>query len=145
MAGLDRKEITGKVLQFQKVFAASTDSTANFVCCWPYLARGKITDVMVNQSVTGANGTSVTADVLKNGTSVLSTTAITVVAATAKVDAAGDFAAGANTAPVLKTDSTVLVNKGDLITVSLTLQGTYSTTFPTVAVGIAVDSLDQPF
>ena len=60
----------------------------------------------------------------------------------ASVDAAGTISLpSGSTRPVLKTDSTVTLAKGDDLALNVTVSGTYSTTFPKVSVAVVTEPL----
>ena len=111
--------------------ALSGTSNAVGLGVWPYSqiskdqafsltlpSFAKVVDVIISQPYAGTGGTSYTINILKNGTTMLTTNgAITQAAAAGAVDAKGELANVAGyTRPVLKTDSTVLLKKGDIIT-----------------------------
>ena len=114
---------------------------------WPFrqqgMANAKIVDVIISQATAGTAGTSWTVNVKKNGTTVLATNGVMALAsgANAKVDAkaeAGAVPSGA-TRPVLKTDGTVLLTKGDVVSWDLTVSGTYTGAAPQVCVTVVID------
>lgn len=82
----------------------------------------------------GAGGTSITADILKNGTTVLSTVPVVTratVAANTKFDTNKELAAtaptGVSALPVLSsTDATITVKAGDVLELSTTAVGVYT-------------------
>lgn len=94
----------------------------------------KVRKITFSVPQAGAGGTSITADVLKNGTTVLSTVPVitrATVAANTKFDTAKELATSAPTGvsalPVLSTtDATVTVKPGDVLELSTTAVGTYT-------------------
>lgn len=93
----------------------------------PFL--GKLNDVQFALGIVGANGTSVDVDVLDDGTSVFTTKpAIAVAATNEDIINVGGSGTGL-TAPVI--DSTkAVVAEDSKVKVVVTVNGTYSTTFP---------------
>lgn len=108
---------------------AANGVTARFV--YPFAGGARLVDMLVHQADAGVGGTSYTVDV-KNvaGTSLLATLPVSTLASGASkgTDAKGDVALPSGwTRPVLKTDATVTVAKGDRLNVSTVETGTYST------------------
>jgi hypothetical protein len=104
----------------------------------PSFAR--VVDAIIAQPYAGAGGTSYTISVLKNGTTMFSTLgAITQAAVAGAVDSKNELPNIAGyTRPVLKTDSTVLLKKGDVISLVVVVTGTY-TTGANLSVSLIVD------
>lgn len=101
----------------------------------------RIVDIIVSQSLAGVGGTSFTVNVLKNGVTVLSTLGVVTLASGANqsTDVKGELALPAGwTRMVLKTDSTILLKKGDNIEIQLVITGTYSTAAQ-IAIAVIVD------
>lgn len=96
----------------------------------PFPLSGKIVDIIIGQSYAGVGGTSYTVTLAKNGTAVCSTNAVVALAggANAATDALGALTVPTGwTRPVLKTDSTIWVKKGDVLSLTTTVSGTYTT------------------
>lgn len=100
----------------------------------------KVVDVILYQTNVGAGGTSVAANVLKNGTTIFTTNPVIALASgVASIDIKGELAVPTGaTRGVLKTDATVSVKKGDVFGVTTTVTGTY-TTAPSLGIIIVVD------
>lgn len=126
--------------QLQIVMTASAATKGYFIAP----CDGELVDVIAAQPVAGAGGTSLAIDFQKQKSNVamLATNAVLALAsgAYAAVDARKKITkAAGDTYPVLSaTRANRRVKKGDQIVVTVTPTGTYSVTFPTVAVTILI-------
>jgi hypothetical protein len=97
---------------------------------WAFKTPGTLVDLVCTQVTAGTSGTSVSFDVQKNGTTMLSTLGTIVIGAGAgkSVDARKEITAVANcTRPVIKPLGTAIrVVKGDKIAIITTEAGSYS-------------------
>ncbi len=102
----------------------------------------RVVDIVVAQALAGTAGTSWSAAVKKNGTAIYSTAPVLALAsgAYAAVDSKAELAlpTGA-TRGVLKTDSTILIKKGDVLSWDLTVTGTYTGAAPYCSVSLVID------
>lgn len=100
----------------------------------------KIVDVLFYQSFVGVGGTSQALTILKNGTTIFTTAPVIALASgAAAIDTAGVLAVPTGaTRGVLKTDTTILLKKGDILSFTLAVTGTY-TTAPNVSFVVVVD------
>lgn len=113
-------------------FSTTANVTAQVIGACP-VGGGVVKDVVLVQAAAGVGGTSWTAVPKKNGTAIASTDGVIALADGANKSvntAAAPIAlakpAGA-TRPVLKTDGTATCSGGDVLTVDITLTGSYST------------------
>lgn len=104
---------------------------------------GKIVDVVFGHAIAGTGGTSVVYNVKKNGTTIFTTnctilpTAAAALSFDTKLELGSAVLTGV-TRPVLKTDSTIYVKKGDIFSVDTTITGVY-TLNPAVSITLVID------
>jgi len=144
-----------RYVYLEMTFQQTAAVTAWGVGCWPVSQAvrtqsgvastalqtlGKVVDVIIYQAAVGVGGTSVTCNILKNGTTIFTTNGVIALASgVAAIDAKGELAVPTGaTRPVLKTDSTVLCKKGDVFALTTTVTGTY-TTAPNLGIIVVVD------
>jgi uncharacterized protein (DUF2345 family) len=113
---------------FQNYGATAAPATTVFL--WGFKASGTLVDLTCKQITAGTTGTSVSFDVQKNGTTMLSTLGTITLAAGANVtvDAAKNVTAvSGGTRPVIKPrGAAIRVSKGDSIQIVTTESGSYS-------------------
>lgn len=112
-----------------RVLTAASGSIASYA--YPFAGGARLVDAIFVQYTPGAGGTSWDGDIRKSdGTSLLTTKCTGTLASGSykRTDAKGDLALQPGwTRPVLKTDATVDVAKGDYLELHTTETGTYST------------------
>lgn len=125
-------------------YAVSNNGTTQYV--WPY-GRARLVDIVIHQQGAGTVGTSWSVQVRKilgTYTTMLSTTSTALqssgATAATVIDAKGDMALPVGwTRPVIKTDGSEIVAKGDYLDVLTTESGSYSV-HPTAMVCIVFES-----
>jgi hypothetical protein len=140
--------------QVYSALVSSTTAITNALALdvWPFAMRSpigigslpssaKIVDVIVAQSYVGAGGTSQTVTVLKNGTTIFTTAPVVALAGgVAALDTLKEIATVPTgwTRGVLKTDATVQLAKGDILSITTTVSGGYGTA-PSIVVSVVID------
>lgn len=144
-----------RYVYLEMTFQQTAAVTAWGVGCWPVSQNvktqagvpstglatlGKVVDVIVYQANVGVGGTSVTCNILKNGTTIFTTNPVMALASgVTAIDTKGELAVPTGaTRGVLKTDSTVLCKKGDVFALTTTVSGTY-TGAPALGIVVVID------
>jgi hypothetical protein len=131
-------------------FSGTATLTGAMLDCYPVnQQRGatgqvgdKVVDILFSQGAAGVGGTSVTVTIKKNGTTICTTDAKLTLAGGANIaiDAKAEITPlpSGCIRPVLKSDSTIYLKKGDVLTADYTVSGSYSTA-PQMRVTLVVD------
>lgn len=150
-----------KEIHFHDALPALTGSLAGIILgAWPYSSKvpfgqgtalpgtsGTIVDVILHQSTAGTAGTSWTANIKKNGTTIFATNGVLALAsgANAATDTRGEITpvpTGATRPVLTATKANLLLKKGDILSWDLTVTGTYTGTAPFIGIIVLVDPVN---
>jgi hypothetical protein len=149
-----------KEIHFHDLLPALTGTLAGVMLgAWPYSSKvpfgqgtvlpgtsGKIVDVLLHQSTVGTAGTSWTANVKKNGTTIFATNGVLALASGANVavDSRGEISlpTGATRPVLTSTLANLLLKKGDVLSWDLTVSGTYTGTAPFIGIVVVIDPVN---